>query len=369
MIRVRHLIKGLGRGGAEMLLAEGYPFRDAERFDYGYAYFLPWKDAMVPMLREQGADVRCIEARSSAACVAAAHRVAWWLRKEKADIVHCHLPVASIVGRLAGKLAGARVVSTEHNLIEGYHPMTQTATRATWSLQDHVVSVSAEVEASIGRTVGDRVPVQTVLNGVSTQRFRRVDGAMADLRERLGLAPDAHVVGTVAVFRKHKRLDLWLRAAEAIAERDPKAHFVLVGDGPLKPDVEGWIAERGLQEKVTLPGLIEDVRPWVSGFDIYLMSSDVEGLPVALLEAMSMETACVVTDVGGIAEALRHEQDGLLAERRDWRTLADRTLELLGSPERRRAMGASARAEVERRFGMGRMVSELEGIYDAVLAS
>lgn len=351
-----------------MLLAEGYVFRDEKRFDYRYGYFLPWKDAMVPTLRDQGAPVVCFDAKSSARCFASAVSVAQWLRRERADILHCHLPVASVVGRLAGAMARVPVVGTEHNLIEGYHPLTRAATKATWSLQDYVIAVSREVEASIARNCDHRVSVETVVNGVATRRFTRLPGAKASLRARLSLPHDARVVGTVTVFRKHKRLDLWVRAARQIAERDPLARFVLVGDGPLMPDVRRWVSDEGLGDRVSLPGLIEDVRPWVSGFDVYMMSSDVEGLPVAMLEAMSMEVPCVVTRVGGIGEALRDGVEGQLVERGDVGALVDRTAALLADEDARRRMGTAARARVEQEFGMRRMVAALEAVYERVLS-
>jgi glycosyltransferase involved in cell wall biosynthesis len=123
---------------------------------------------------------------------------------------------------------------------------------------------------------------------VSTERFRRTPELRAEARARLDIAPDAPVVGTVAVFRTQKRLDLWLEVAARIAARRPDARFLLVGDGPLRAEVEGHVARLGLGAQVLLPGLQEDVMPYLAAMDVFFVASDFEGLPVALLEAMSM---------------------------------------------------------------------------------
>ena len=121
-LRVFHLIKSLGRGGAEVLLAEGLRVADRERFTYGYGYFTPWKDAVVPSLEAQGAGVVRFDARSNPAILLQAGRVAAFLRRWRADLLHCHLPVAAVAGRVAGKLTGVPVVTTEHNEVEHFHP-------------------------------------------------------------------------------------------------------------------------------------------------------------------------------------------------------------------------------------------------------
>jgi L-malate glycosyltransferase len=366
-IRVFHLIKSLGRGGAEMLLPEGLRFADRERFHYRYGYFLPWKDAVVPALRAEGAEVTCFGGRSNPQILLAARRVAAYLRRTETDVLHCHLPVAGAVGRIAGRLAGVPVVYTEHNKQERYHGATRRLNRWTWRWQARVVAVSADVADSIRAHIGASVPVQVVLNGVDVVRFRRDAADPAPVRARLGIPPEAPVVGSVAVFRAQKRLDHWLEAAQRLRQRHPDVHFLLVGDGPLRGEVEQQIAARGLAGVVHLPGLQDEVRPFLAAMDVYLMSSIFEGLPVALLEAMSMECAPVCTAVGGIPEVIRAGENGILTppDRPDELALAVHGL--LGDVGRIRALGAAARRSVEARFSMRRMARELESLYTEVL--
>jgi glycosyltransferase involved in cell wall biosynthesis len=172
-LRIFHLIKSLGRGGAEMLLVDGPPRSDPSRYEYGFGYFLPWKNAVVPDIAAHFGDVTCFAAKGPAGILARTPEVARHVRAWGTDIIHCHLPLASIVGRLAGAMTGVPVVTTEHNLQERYHAVTRLASHATWGLQYEVIAVSAEVSASIARHAPGGVPVEVVRNGVHPDRFRR----------------------------------------------------------------------------------------------------------------------------------------------------------------------------------------------------
>lgn len=366
-LRVLHVIKGLGRGGAERLLVDGYAAADPGRVTLSYGYFLPWKDAFVPELRGLGAEVTCYEAPTAAAILGAAATLARHVRRWRADLVHAHLPLAGVAARLAGALCRVPVVYTEHNLQERYHPLTRRANLATWRLQAHALAVSAEVAASAERHAGRRVPLQVVTNGVPLERFapRPVEGAA--VRARLGIAPEAPVVGTVVVFRPQKRLDLWLEAASAIRRELPSARFLIVGDGPARAELERRRRDLDLTDTVHLVGLQEDVRPYLAAMDVYLMSSDFEGLPIALLEAMAMGLPPVVTSVGGVPEVVSTDC-GLLVGPGDPLALARATLGLLRDPGPRESLGRAARRRVEERFGTSRMQAELCEVYERVAA-
>jgi L-malate glycosyltransferase len=367
-ISVCHLIKGLGRGGAEMLLPEGLRFADRERFVYRYAYFLPGKNALVGSLEGQGAEVTCFGARNGLQILLQARRVATYLCRLRVDVLHCHLPLAGAVGRLAGRLAGVPVVYSEHNKQERYHVLTRKLNAATWGLQSHAIAVSADVAQSVHAHVGSDVPLDIVLNGVDVNRFRRADVDSGSVRRDHRIPADAPVVGTVAVFRTQKRLGDWVEAARLLRLAHPGVHFLLVGDGPLRDEVDAEIGSAGLTDVVHRPGLQDDVRPYLAAMDVYMMSSMFEGLPVALLEAMSMCCGVVSTAVGGIPELIRSGENGLLVPPTQPAALAEAAAALLSDPARRHAYGVAARTTVESRFSMQRMTREIERIYVDVLA-
>ena len=365
--RIFHLSKGLGRGGAEILLEQSLRMGDRERFEYGFGYFLPWKNALVESLRAAGSDVKCFETRSNLGMLASVGRVAEHLRAWRADLVHCHLPLSGVVGRLAARRVGIPVVYTEHNLQERYRPPTRRLNLATWGSQACVIAVSEEVAASIRARKDSSVPVVVVRNGVDLDRFDpdRVDGAQQ--RSAVGIAPDAPVVGTVAVFSAKKKLDDWLAAARSIHDRLPAVRFLVVGDGPLRGELEAAAAALGIGQAVVFPGIQEDVRPYLAAMDVYLMTSMYEGLPVALLEAMAMRRPVVVTPVGGIPEVVRDGENGVHVAVGSPAAAARAVLDLLEDRTRATKLASDARRTVQERFDAGNMVRNIESIYDRVL--
>lgn len=364
-MRVFQLIKSLDRGGAEVLLSEVLK-RTPRDVKVAFGYFSPERNMMVGELERQGASVTCFSAATPAAMFRALPDVARHLRAWKPDVVHCHLPLAGVVGRLAASLSGIPVVYTEHNVLERYHPLTRAAALSTWHLQRRVIAVSGDVAASIRNVAGERIPVDLVRNAVVVEAFERDEEAAARTRAELGIPAGAPVIGSVAVFRPAKRLDLWLEVARAVLDRRPDAHFVLVGYGPLDEEVRRRRRELGLEERVHLPGSQSDVRRFLSAMDVYLMSSDFEGLPVALLEAMAMRLPVVVTSVGGIPEAV-DETCGRLGPPGNCESLVAAVLELVDDPCLRAELGAAARDQVERRFGMERMVADIQAVYERAI--
>lgn len=366
-LRLCHVIKGLGRGGAEGLLPQMIR-AGTDGYAYSVGYFLPWKDALVAEIEATGAPVRCFGTRSNAALLVSVPRVARWLRESGTDLVHAHLPLAGVVARLAGRLAGVPVVYTEHNLQERYHPWTRRANRWSWRWQAQVIAVSEEVAASIRRHVGDRVPVTVVRNGIEVDRPPPSPERPAELRRRFELPEGAPVVGTVAVLRAQKRLDLWLAAAQRVLAERPEVRFVVVGDGPLRSELEAEAARLGIASSVRFVGLQEDVRPFLALFDLYLISSEFEGLPLALLESMAAGVAVVATSVGGIPEVIGTEREGVLMPFGDPEALAHAVLALLADPERRERLAAAGRERVVQEFSVARMAREIEAIYREVVA-
>jgi len=364
--KVYQLIKGLGRGGAERLLPQVIRSR-ADGCEHAVGYFLPWKDALVGDLEGIGVPVRAFPARSPAGMLVQVPAVAHWLRRGGADLLHCHLPLAGIAGRLAGRLARVPVVYTEHNLQERYHPWTRRANLATWCLQAAVVAVSEDVAASIGRHADPRVPVRVVRNGIEPPRPPD-PMAVARVRAACGAADGVPLVGTVAVLRAQKRLDIWLDAAGAILAAVPESRFVLVGDGPLRGDLEAQAAAGRTTGRVHFAGLQEDVVPWLGAMDLYLMSSEFEGLPLALLEAMCAGVPVVATRVGGVGEVVEDGESGRLVGFGDPAALARAAVGLLADPDLRERLAGRGRCVVAERFGVARMAGELGALYREVLA-
>ncbi|MCA6073418.1 glycosyltransferase [Fulvivirga sedimenti] len=362
-IKILHIIKSLGRGGAETLLPESLKLHNQNKFEFHYVYFLPWKDQMVSSIEENGGKVTCMEANNNIAIMRKRNEVVDYCRNNNIQLIHCHLPWAGFLGRLVHRKTGIPMVYTEHNKQERYHRVTFNINRWTFNSQTAAIAVSEDVRDSIIKNINPSIPVRTILNGVNTVNFQRDRLSGISLRNELGYDEGTVVIGTIAVFRFQKRIVEWLQIFKAVHQRHPEVRGIIVGDGPLKEEILAERKRLELEEVVHMAGLQTEVRPYLSAMDIYLMSSSFEGLPIALLEALSMECAVVTTDAGGIGEIITHNQHGLMASVDQWKTLANYITDLIEDSDKRRIMGSAGRQRIVDAFSMEQMVRNLEGIY------
>lgn len=365
---VLHIIKSLGRGGAEMLLPETLKLHNKNYFEFHYLYFLSWKDQMVESLENEGGKVTCFASKNNIELILKARRIATYVKKNNIQLIHAHLPWAGIVARIVGKLTGVPIIYTEHNKQERYHVATRWMNLATMNWLDRVIAVSADVEESIRKhKPGLQIPAQTILNGVNTQRFAPGMFAKETVREELNIPSDAFVIGTVAVFRFQKRLDVWIEIARKLMKQLPNVHFIIVGDGPLKQLLLKKKDELQMDGYLHFVGVKTEVRPYLATFDLFMMSSIFEGLPIALLEAMASGCAVVATDAGGVKEVVRHSVDGFLCDVNEPERLVELASSLLHDRDKRKEMGLNGRKRIEDLFSMDKMVRELEGVYHQML--
>ena len=155
----------------------------------------------------------------------------------------------------------------------------------------------------------------------------------------------------------------------AILVRYPEARLWILGSGPLQERLTGLVRELGLSEAVAFPGIVEDVRPWLAGLDLFVAPSLHEGLGLAILEAMAMKVPVVATRIGGIPEVVVDGETGLLVEAGDPAPLVKAALTLLADPERRRQMGLAGQCRVVEHFGLETMLAQVAGEYEHLLAA
>lgn len=362
-IKVLHLIKSLGRGGAEMLLPQTLKIHNQARFEFHYLYFLPWKYQMVEEIKSFGGKVTCFSASNNIQLLQQSKNVINYCKDNKIDLIHCHLPWSGFLGRRIHKKSGIPLIYTEHNIQERYHIVTKVLNKLSFNFQNMAIGVSKDVTRSIKENINPKIPVKTVLNGVNTELFKRDPKKGNIIRKRFNIPTDAIVIGNIAVFREQKALPVWLNTFKKIILEFPQVFGILVGTGPMEGELKSLIAELELSSNLILPGLQTDTISYFSAIDIFMMSSDFEGLPIALLEAMSMECAVVSTKAGGVTEVIRENKDGLLCETGESDCLAKHVNYLIENDEIRKEFQKSARVRVNNAFSLKTMVDELEEYY------
>ncbi|NUM72945.1 glycosyltransferase [candidate division KSB1 bacterium] len=351
------------------MIVDSLPYLNREQFDYEFAYMLPWKDFLVPNITKAGFPVHCLGMKKTWHFPVVQRRFQTLMQQRSFDLIHADLPVTGILARLMGRRFGIPVIYTEHNLQERYHPLTRRANALTFGWNDCVLAVSEEVTASINRSgLGKKTRVTTLLNGVPVEQVRAEAGNLNGLREEFGIPANHLVVGTVAVFRRQKRLQDWLEVANRITQQQKNVTFLLVGHGPEETMLQSKIRELRIEDCVVIPGFRPDGRRVMALMDVFLMTSEFEGLPMALLEAMALRKPVVATAVGGIPEVVKNGDEGFLTVVGAVNELAGCTTKLLGDPQLRQRMGEQGAAKVEERFHIKHRVKFIEALYLEVLA-
>jgi glycosyltransferase involved in cell wall biosynthesis len=159
----------------------------------------------------------------------------------------------------------------------------------------------------------------------------------------------------------------FLIQAFSIARRKhPEARLWLVGDGPLRSDLENRVRELNLKGSVRFWGFQKDIRPMLRSADVFVMASLWEGLPFSVLEAMAEGIPVVSTDSDGIRELVDHRKTGLIVPPDDPGRFAEAVLQILDDPGLARRMGYNARQKTVEQFGMERMIRELQDLYEEI---
>jgi glycosyltransferase involved in cell wall biosynthesis len=262
------------------------------------------------------------------------------------------------------------LVTTEHNVWERYHRSTYWANAVTFPRNDHVFAVSEEVRESIRYPRALRFlstpPVETLHHGIDVDRVVAT-APPTGVREELGIAPDAPVVGTVANFKPHKGYQYLLQVAAHVARERPDVRFVFVGQGPMQEQMLGEAKRLGIADTVVFAGFREDALRLVRTFDVFAMSSIHEGLPLALLEAMALGRPPVATRVGGVGAVIQDGVSGFTVEPREPELQAERILEVLEDDALRRKLSNGARARAME-FDVRRAVRRIEHVYSELVA-
>lgn len=344
-LRVLWLVKGLGPGGAEMLLVSAARVADHGRFAYEAAYLLPWKSHLVPRLEAAGVKVHCLG-------VANVLVPTWFWRLRRLlvqgryDVLHLHSPMVAGVARVVARTLPRRlrpaIVSTEHNTWWSYSRATRWANALLYRRDAHRWAVSDDVHHTIwpSHAEGVEVLVHGLVLGDVQEGLRH----RAEVRRELGVTDDQVLVGTVANYRTQKGYPDLLAAAAEVCRQVPNARFCAVGQGPLEDEIRARHAELGLGDCFQLLGFREDVFAVLAACDVFALASLHEGFPIAVMESLAAGVPVVATAVGGVPDAIQDGVNGFIVQPGRPEELADRLIRICSDDELRARCAAAAHA-------------------------
>jgi len=303
-----------------------------------------------------------------------------YFRRERFDVLHVHTPVAALIGRIAGRIAGIPlVVYTAHGFY--FHDQMPRWKRSLFvalerfagRFTDLLFSQSSEdADDAVAERIAPRERVLAIGNGVDVSRFDPAEvGAGGAARATLGIPADAFVVGMIGRQVREKGIAEFLAAAAELAPRFPQAWFLLVGER-LASDHAGGVetefaaAKAVLGERLVAPGLRSDIPRILAAMDVFCLPSWREGMPRTIIEAMMMAKPVVATDIRGAREEVIAEETGVLVPTRAPAQLAAAIERLIRDPAWGARLGRAGRQRALMLYDENKVVAlQLERIAQA----
>lgn len=369
-IRILELrsVRGTG-GGPEKTILQGTARSDPQRFAITVCYVRDLRDSVFGIDHKAAAlPIEYVELRERNSFDPSIYPALRRLVEERRiDIVHAHDYKTNVMAAWLMKWHGVTAMSTVHGWTGHswrerylYYPVDKHVLRVFPA----VVAVSEDIRGELLRHGARPERVRTVLNAIDHRAFVRDRSREAAVRANLGIEDGAIVIGSIGRLEPQKRFDLLIDAFARLRSVHPELRLLIAGDGSQRAALSAQIAQYNLQCVCRLIGHRSDIVDLHHGFDVYVQSSDYEGTPNAVLEAMALETPIIATDVGGTAQLVEHGKDGLIIPASNPDALIAAVRSVIENPDAAAARAAAARRRVETDLSFDVRMSKVEAIYE-----
>jgi len=292
------------------------------------------------------------------------------LKTQKIDIIHSQGARIDFFARIAGRMTNTpHVLSTIQMPIEGFDvgPLRKKfyllMDRLSGIFVKRFIVVSEALEKLLIQ--GRGVPTQRVVriyNGIELDLYKP-QPEQTDLRDKLGIPSRVPLIGAVGRMVWQKGFEFFIKAIPEIMQDAPNARFLLVGDGPLRTQLEKLAQSLNIYGSIIFTGFRSDIRQILSTIDVLVVPSLLEGFPMIVLEGMAMAKPIVATRIAGITEQISHEKEGILVPIREPKALGRALSRLIKDSEFSSKLRKAARKKVETSFSVHQMVRQTERLY------
>ena len=294
------------------------------------------------------------------------------VRTIKPDIVMTFFPLSNIMGVIAARLAQAPIIiSTRRDYglwLNWEHRLSIHALRFADRYVDKIVVNASVIRELTSREERfDAAKIDVIYNGVDIDNPLPDERQTSALRAKLAIPGEAPVIGIVGGLKPMKRHATFLRMARRVIDVMGDAHFIIVGDGPLRPSLEAEAAGLGVTDRVHFVGSQTNVIPYLSLFTVAVNCSANEGLSNAIMEYMAYGIPCVVSDAGGNPELIKHDVNGYTFKLDDDEELSRMVLGLLDDDKKMRAFIKKSRERILSELTTEKMIEHYEQYFASML--
>ena len=289
-------------------------------------------------------------------------------------IVHTHSSKAGILGRWAAKFSGISIIiHSIHGF--GFNDFQPCLLRKLLILSEKVTSLitkkyiavsRANINKGVELNIFSRSRAKLIRSGIDIVMFKTPSHTRQEVRQRLDIPSNAPVVATITCLKPQKAPCDYVRVCTLVRKEIPNAHFLLAGDGQLRPQVEKEIQAMGLEKSFHLPGWQKDIPGILHAIDVFALTSLWEGLPRVLPQAMTAGSPIVATRVDGSPEAVKDGFNGFLADPGDVSKIAEKIVFFLRNPAIAREMGQNSLTLI-REFDIHKMIADQEELYEELI--
>ncbi len=362
-IKILIVLNTLGFGGAEVQIARTAPYFDREKFEVQIAYYSKVRQGHPSdMLEKAGVKVTFLD-RDNWGKIKYFSRAAQFMKQEGFDIVHAWTGTANLYGRIPALMAGVPGIiggllgrRTANGIMGTIYSLTNWRCSGWIVNADDIKRIAEKKLKFIGSS-----PIYVVPNGIEfdgEERFKRDAKTFYD-----GIKGARPVVGTVGRLVPVKNIKLFLEMARTMRLNGTEADFWIIGDGPLRSEIEGLIASYNLEDCVKMLGYRKDVDEGIARMDMVVLTSDSEGCPNVLLEGMRASLPVVSTNCTTLEQIVEDGKNGFVVPVGNAAALAEKASAILADPRNKESMGAASHRIIEERFAMPIAVGNLQKVY------
>ncbi|MEA5470677.1 glycosyltransferase family 4 protein [Spirulina sp. 06S082] len=296
------------------------------------------------------------------------------MRRYRPHIVHTHTAKAGLVGRIAAKLAGVPIIlHTFHgHVFHGYFSPAKTKLfiileKFCAILSDRIITISDRLKEEIAAYgVAPLDKIEIVPLGFDLSLFAAQTRHSGNFRASIGIPSEGKLIAAVGRLVPIKNIPLLLEAVAIARQSDPTIYLALIGDGELRSHLESLAQELGIAEAVIFTGWRQDLPQIYADLDAVIISSDNEGTPASLIEAMATGCPAIATHVGGVPDLVTPER-GTIVKPKDPQHLACAILDLWQNPERTQHLAVNAREYVLKTYNSQRLVRDIAQLYEKLM--